>query len=82
MSKIRLIHYAKKQKICIIERPKKYPTFPEYLYSSTATKPTFFWKKGETDGSDLFQVVWLNLIKICRLKLKEDKKYTMEVVRK
>ena len=81
-TKIRLIHYSKRQKICLIERPKRYPTFPEYLYQSTATTPTFNWKKDRNTGQELFEVVWLNLIKICRLRLMEDQKYKMEVVRK
>lgn len=44
---IRFIHYGKKQKICIIERPKKCPHFPEYLYTSTAVKPSIIWRKEE-----------------------------------
>ncbi len=30
-TKVRVIHYEKRQKICMIERPEFYPTFPEYL---------------------------------------------------
>jgi hypothetical protein len=33
-------------------------------------------------NGDIFQVVWLNLIKVCRLKLTEDKKYKMDVIKK
>ncbi len=72
----------------MIERPKRYPTFPDYLYTTTAAKPTFFWKKEDQPNNpvpsngDLFQVVWLNLIKVCRLKMTEDKKYKMEVIKK
>lgn len=66
----------------MIERPKKYPSFPEYIYTSTAAVPTFNWKKEEGTGHDILEVIWLNLIKICRLKLMDDKKYKMEVVRK
>ena len=67
-TKIRLIHYSKKQKICLIEQPKRYGSFPDYLYTTTASKPHFSWKKEQGTGDDLFQVVWLNLVKVCRLK--------------
>jgi hypothetical protein len=68
----------------LIERPKRYPTFPDYLYTTTAAKPSFFWKKEDPNNpnGDIFQVVWLNLIKVCRLKLTEDKKYKMDVIKK
>lgn len=79
-TKIRLIHYSRKQKICLIERPKRYPTFPDYLYTTAGAKPFFFWKKDE--GANMFHVVWLNLIKICRLREKEDKRFHMDVIRK
>jgi hypothetical protein len=45
-------------------------------------RPNFYWKRDEASGSDIFQVVWINLIKICRLKVTEDKKYKMEVIKK
>jgi hypothetical protein len=50
---IRVIHYQKKQKMCIIERPKKHSTFPEYLYTSNAIKPSISWRKNES-GEDIF----------------------------
>ncbi|CDW71200.1 vacuolar protein sorting-associated protein 41 homolog [Stylonychia lemnae] len=79
---IRVIHYGKKQKICLIERPKNSHHFPDYIYESKVVKPTIFWKK-ENDASkvDLLYISWYNLIKLCRLKLKEDQKFQMEVLK-
>ena len=79
---IRMIHFGKKQKICIIERPKK-PHFPDYLFVSNAIKPTMIWKKEEGSGADLFIVGWFNLIKICKLiQRPEDSRYVVDVIRK
>ena len=76
-----MIHYSKKQKICLIERPKKHPAFSDYLYSANASKPTIYWRKDE-NGVDNLLVAWFNLIKICKLKIREDtKKYQVEVVK-
>ena len=65
----------------MIERPKRYPTFPEYLYNSSVAKPTFYWKKDEVSGGEVFEIIWLNLIKICRMRVNEDGKYKMEVIK-
>lgn len=81
-NKIRVIHYSRRQKICLIERPKRYPTFPEYIYNSTAAKPSFRWVKEYGTNADVLEIVWLNLIKLCRLRQTDDKKYKMEVMKK
>lgn len=47
---IRVIHYSKKQKICLIERPKKSDNFPDYLYNASATKPAIIWRRDEAAG--------------------------------
>lgn len=65
---IRVIHYSEKQKICLIERPKQYPTFPNYLYSSNAVKPTLLWRYDEFTKIKYFYVAWFNLIKLCKFK--------------
>jgi hypothetical protein len=79
---IRVIHYSKKQKICLIERPKKADSFPDYLYNANATKPSIVWKREDKANVDFFHVAWYNLIKICKLKVNEAGKYQMEVLKK
>jgi hypothetical protein len=89
LKNIRVIHYAKKQRICIITRPEKNIAFPDYLYISSASKPTIVWRhdssvqQSANGVGDYLYVAWLNIIKICRLRLKEkdEDKFHMEVVK-
>ena len=46
---VRVLSYEKKQKICMIKIPPKYPTFPDEAYSSKMNKPTFMWRKLKID---------------------------------
>ena len=50
-TKVRVIHYERRQKICMIERPEFYPTFPKSLDRPDCAKPSFMWRtlriKGE-----------------------------------
>jgi hypothetical protein len=70
-TRIRVIHYEKKQKICMLEIPEKYPSFPSYIYSSKAIKPTLIWRRlrivGEPQDSDVLIIQWMNMIKLCKV---------------
>jgi hypothetical protein len=79
---IRVIHFSKRQKICLIEKPKPSASFPDYLNTASTSKPTMIWRVDKTGGGDFFTVSWCNLIKLCRLKTKDDMKFQMEVLRK
>ena len=72
-NRVRVIHYEKKQKICMIEIPERYSSFPEYIYSSKIVRPTIMWRKlkiaGESNESDLLIIQWMNLIKVCRVSI-------------
>lgn len=80
MKCIKVIHYSRKLKICMIARPEKQPSFPDYIYASSAIKPTILWRKEEMQAynnkiaGDYLYVSWFNILKICRLKVREDQK--------
>lgn len=44
-TRVRIIHYEKKQKICMIEKPDTYPTFPENIHKTI--KPTFLFRRAK-----------------------------------
>jgi hypothetical protein len=68
-TRVRVIHYDKKQKICMIEIPDRYPTFPEYIHK--IIKPSFIFRRlkigDEQIESDVLILQWMNLIKVCRV---------------
>ena len=75
---IRVIHYSRKQKICIIERPKKSLVFPEYMYSAGTVKPNMTWKKDIQNNAELLYVSWFNIIKVCKItKRADDDRYSV-----
>jgi hypothetical protein len=70
----------------MIERPDRYPTFPDYLYQAASIKPNFFWRMQRIEGKEhefaaFLYIQWMNLIKICRL-IKVGERYQMELVKK
>lgn len=68
---IRVIHYQKKQKICLIKRPAPIAHVPEYFYNSKDIKPTMIWRTQE--GQDQFYVSWFNILKIGIMKESDGK---------
>jgi hypothetical protein len=85
LKKIRVIHFSKKQKICLIERPALPRQLPDYLLNQTVKKPTMYWRGGKREdnpeGCEVLVVAWMNVVKECRLREK-DGRYAMEVIRK
>ena len=83
-TRVRVIHYEKKQKICMVEIPDRYPTFPEYIHK--IIKPTFFFRRlkirEDHYESDLLIMQWMNLIKVCRVNQGQDGRYNIEVIKK
>jgi hypothetical protein len=69
-TRVRVIHYEKRQKICMIEITDRYPTFPEYIHK--IVKPTFLFRRvkigEEQQESDVLIIQWMNLIKVCRVQ--------------
>jgi hypothetical protein len=69
-TRVRVIHYEKRQKICMIEIPDRYSTFPEYIHK--IVKPTFLFRRvkigEEQHESDVLIIQWMNLIKVCKVQ--------------